>query len=141
MSVQRLCRGIARKATGGAWAIFTHHRCANCTFIYLISRRRLRLPGGAPGATCELGIEPVSLPVLNASACTQHCGFHTLSNLFMPCNAQFFSITLSAVCLENFVDELVGMTQKPHSHWVRARVVSTASFFAAFYGPLSMLSV
>ena len=29
-----------------------------------------------------------------------HCGFHTLSNLFMPCDAQFFSITLSAVCLE-----------------------------------------
>ena len=69
------------------------------------------------------------------------CSVHTLSNLFMPCDAQFFSKTLSAVCLENATDELVGMTQSPHSHRVRARVVSTASFFAAFCGPLSMLSV
>ena len=70
-----------------------------------------------------------------------HCGFHTLSNLFMLCDAQFFSITLSAVCLETATDELAGVAQPPHSHRVRARVVSTASFWGCVLWPLSMPSV
>jgi len=47
---------------------------------------------------------------------------------------QFFSIALSALCLETAMDELVDVAQSPRSRRVRARVVSTASFLAAFCG-------
>ena len=53
-----------------------------------------------------------------------HRGCHLLSNLFVPCDAQVFLITLSAVCLETAMDVLVGVAQSPHRHRVRARVVS-----------------
>ena len=48
-----------------------------------------------------------------------------------------FSITLSAVCLETATDELAGVAQPPHSHRVRARVVSTASFWGCVLWPLT----
>ena len=69
-----------------------------------------------------------------------HSGCRLLSNSFVPCDAQFFLIALSAVCLENAMSELAGVAQSPHRHRVRARMVSTASFSAAFCSQLTMPS-
>ena len=63
-----------------------------------------------------------------------HRGCHLLSNLFLPCDAQVFLITLSAVCLETAMDELVGVARSRHRDRVRARVVSTASLLGPLCG-------
>ena len=114
-------------------------RCAFRRFSRLISRlMRLRWR-----SRCDMrvGDRTRLLTGLECLSLCVHCGFHTLlSNLFMLCNAQFFSITLSAVCLETATDELAGVAQPPHSHRVRARVVSTASFWGRVLWPLSMPS-
>ena len=66
MYVQRLSREVARKANDGARAM-----TGAAHFESLAAWPAVEcVCGGAPGATCELGIEPVSVPVLNASACT-----------------------------------------------------------------------
>ena len=103
MYVQRLSREVARKANDGARAM-----TGAAHFESLAAWPAVEcVCGGAPGATCELGIEPVSVHVFHASACTAAAISSHLSNLFVPCDAQFFSITLSAVCLEAAMDELV----------------------------------
>ena len=105
-------------------------RCAFRRFSRLISRRmRLRWR-----SRCDMRVGDRTRLLTGLECLCVHCGFHTLSNLFMLCDAQFFSITLSAVCLETATDELAGVAQPPHSHWVRARVVSTASFWGCVCG-------
>ena len=112
-------------------------RCAFRRFSHLISRRmRLRWR-----SRCDMRVGDRTRLLTGLECLCVHCGFHTLSNLFMLCDAQFFSITLSAVCLETATDELAGVAQPPHSHRVRVRVVSTASFWGCVLWPLSMPSV
>ena len=112
------------------------HRCANFKFIYLIGcRTRLQWRSRCDKRVRDRTCLHACVPCLCASRCC-----HTLSISFVPCNAQFFLMTLSAVCLEIAMAELVRVAQSPPRHRVRARLVSTASFSAAFCSRLSMPS-
>ena len=105
---QRLCRGIARKATGGMWAIFT---AAETAHVYLPDRlpHPVAVALQRPGATSEFGIEPVSVHVCHASAAQAVAAIRAEHFIRAMRCAVLFDTFECRVPVETAMDELVGV--------------------------------